>query len=66
MGDDHRACKWEQIGPCVYCTDHDIRLYQGMLPEDRRPTCSQHNWDTEAGVGFYQQCRNCGAMEWFE
>ena len=62
----HGGCSWRQVGPCVYCNDHDIRLYQGMLPEYRRPTCMEHDWDEETGLGFYFQCRTCGVMEWPE
>jgi len=28
----HDACRWEQAGPFVHCTDHGTRLYQGDLP----------------------------------
>ena len=31
----HADCVWMQIGPCVYCVDHDMRLYQGKLPPTR-------------------------------
>ena len=63
---DHEGCTWEQVGPCVYCADHSYRLYQGSLPEDRRPPCTAHDWDEESGVGFFMQCRTCGVVEWFE
>jgi len=63
---DHEPCEWRQVGPCVYCSQHHVRLYQGSLPQDRRPPCSRHDWDEEIGVGFYQQCRSCGVVEWFE
>jgi len=66
MLNSHQSCTWEQVGPCVYCTDHDVRLYQGTLPEDRRPHCEAHDWDEEIGIGFYMQCRRCGVIEWFE
>ena len=62
----HEAHGWVQIGPCVYCKDCRVRLYEGELPTERRPLCDEHEWDVETGVGFYQQCRNCGAIEWFE
>jgi hypothetical protein len=56
----------EQIGPCVYCSDCGLRLYHGQLPKDQRPECSQHDWDTDSGLGFYFQCRTCGDLEWPE
>jgi len=62
----HETCVWEQIGPCVYCADHRERLYQGELPADRKPACSEHDWDQESGFGFYFQCRICGTVEWPE
>lgn len=31
--EEHQGCTWEQVGACVYCSDHDLRLYQGRLPE---------------------------------
>jgi len=31
----HAECAWEQIGPCVYCTTHNERLYQGTIPAGR-------------------------------
>ena len=34
----HDDCPWEQVGPCVYCTTHNVRLYQGTLPEGKRTT----------------------------
>jgi hypothetical protein len=30
----HEDCEWEQVGRCVYCNDHGIRLYQGTIPKD--------------------------------
>ena len=65
----HLRCRWEQIGPCVYCADHHVRLYQGSLPADRRPPAcqpDQHDWDDEEGMGFYGICRTCKTVEWFE
>lgn len=62
----HDTCTLEQVGPCVYCADHNERLYQGMLPADKRPPCTEHDWDEEKGLGFYFQCRTCGVMEWTE
>jgi hypothetical protein len=63
----HEPCAWEQIGPCVYCADHDVRLYQGRLPADRRPAdCVEHDWDEEMGLGFYFICKRCGFKEWAE
>jgi len=62
---NHQKCEWQQVGPCVYCKDHGLRLYHGTLPEDRRPTCTQHDWDEESGQGFYAQCRTCGTMDWY-
>jgi hypothetical protein len=67
---EHEGCAWAQVGPCVYCTDHHVRLYQGELPERKRtvPVCApeDHDWDMEMGQGFYSQCRTCGFMEWHE
>ncbi len=64
----HEDCEWEEVGLCVYCKAHGIRLYQGRLPEARRtvPTCVEHDWDDEQGSGFYSICRICGEREWFE
>lgn len=62
----HDTCNLEQVGPCVYCADHNVRLYQGVLPKDQRPECKEHDWDEETGLGFYFQCRTCGEMEWPE
>jgi len=66
----HADCPWKQVGPCVYCTDHDVRLYQGELPERKRtvPVCAPdaHDWDMEMGMGFYSQCKTCGFTEWNE
>jgi hypothetical protein len=62
----HNTCQWKQMGPCVYCTDHDLRLYQGQLPSSRRPPCAEHDWDYEQGLGFYFICRRCGEREWTE
>lgn len=67
---EHRDCAWEQIGPCVYCADHDVRLYQGDLPDHKRtvPKCADgdHDWDEEQGLGFYFICKRCGVREWTE
>lgn len=62
----HEPCAWEQVGPCVYCSDHSVRLYEGTLPEGRRPPCDGHEWDEEMGLGFYFQCKRCGLVEWPE
>ena len=67
---EHDDCTWQQVGPCVWCTDHGLRLYQGDLPDRKRtiPRCApgEHDWDPDAGLGFYYQCRTCGEMEWTE
>lgn len=64
----HEDCPWEQVGPCVYCTTHGLRLYQGDLPDRKRtiPKCpeGQHRWDPEQGLGFYFICEVCGVKEW--
>ena len=64
----HDGCTWKQAGPCVYCTDHGIRLYQGELPERKRTVPrgarGEQDWDPEMGLGFYSQCRTCGFTEW--
>ena len=68
--EEHDACTWEAIGPCVYCANHGTRLYQGDLPEQRRttPRCpdGDHDWDEEMGMGFYILCKRCGFREWCE
>lgn len=33
----HSDCKWEQVGPCVYCADHNERLFQGRLKKTDQP-----------------------------
>lgn len=53
----HGGCKWEQVGPCVYCADHNERLYSGRLPP--RVNCPGHEWDEQPGDGFWA-CRHCG------
>jgi len=66
----HNDCAWKQVGPCVYCTDHGVRLYQGTLPEHKRtvPRCDpySHDWDPEMGMGFCSICQTCGELEWHE
>jgi hypothetical protein len=66
----HSDCAWKQVGPCVWCSDHGVRLYQGDLPDSKRtvPVCESdaHEWDMEMGMGFYSQCTVCGFMEWHE
>jgi hypothetical protein len=62
----HEPHEWQQVGPCVYCVPCNIRLYQGTLPEDKKPPCAEHDWDYDSGMGFYYQCRKCGEMEWTE
>lgn len=32
----HAGHTLSQVGPCVYCDDCDIRLYQGTLPDKKR------------------------------
>lgn len=32
----HENCVWKQVGRCVYCADHDVRLYQGEPPKERK------------------------------
>jgi hypothetical protein len=32
----HIDHNWRKIGGCVYCTDCDVRLYHGDLPEEKR------------------------------
>ena len=67
---EHAAHGWEQVGPCVWCTTCNVRLYQGDIPEQKRavPKCAPdaHDWDMEMGMGFYSQCRICGFTEWNE
>ena len=62
----HAPHTWRQVGLCVYCDDCGERLYQGQLPDDRRPKCDRHDWDDEMGQGFYFQCKRCGVIEWSE
>lgn len=69
--DGHESCTWEQVGPCVYCISHDVRLYQGTIPADRltTPPCMEHRWDdgdSMSQAGFYFLCLDCGAQEWTE
>ena len=66
---EHDGCRWEQVGPCVYCADHHERLYQGRLPDSRRtkPACTEHEWDDGDSMcqgGFYFLCLRCGEQEW--
>lgn len=70
---EHEAHTWEQVGLCVWCTDCDVRLYEGELPAERRtvPKCpdGQHDWDngdSMAQCGFFFLCLRCGAKEWTE
>lgn len=67
---EHAPCVWKQVGPCVYCIDHNIRLYEGDLPDSKRttPKCAdgEHEWDPEMGLGFYMICVICGLREWCE
>lgn len=60
----HEGHTWEQVGLCVYCVDCEVRLYQGTVPADRRPSCDEHRWDDESGQGYYSVCERCGAVEW--
>lgn len=66
---EHGGCR-KQVGPCVWCADHGVRLYQGDLPDSKRvvPACAPdaHEWDMEMGAGFYSQCTICGFTEWHE
>jgi hypothetical protein len=66
----HDACQLEQVGPCVYCKDHGLRLYHGSLPDNKRtaPKCApgEHDWDPEMGQGFYYLCTRCSEIEWAE
>lgn len=64
MLERHEPCQWEQVGPCVYCADHKVRLYNGSLPTNRRPPCDSHDWDQDEGLGFYFICKKCGTKEW--
>jgi len=69
--DAHAECRWEQVGPCVYCSDHGERLYQGTLPDERRttPKCIEHRWDDGDSMcqsGFYFLCLDCGEQDWPE
>lgn len=65
---EHEPCAWRQVGACVYCTDHGVRLYQGDLPDRKRtiPKCApdEHKWDPDFGQGFYVICEKCGVKEW--
>lgn len=67
---EHETCTWKQVGLCVWCDDHGIRLYQGDLPEARRtvPKCADkdHDWDPDMGQGFYLICLTCGHREWLD
>lgn len=67
---EHESCSWRQIGLCVYCADHGVRLYQGDLPDRKRttPRCAsgEHEWDPEMGQGYYLICEKCGVKEWLD
>ena len=68
----HESHRWEEVAPCVYCADCNVRLYQGVLPDDRDPgraarqAACDHDWDMDFGLGFYLVCRTCGLQEWTE
>ena len=74
LTEDHINCRLEQVGPCVWCIDHNMRLYQGRLPADRNPglaVCERegHQWDDADSMcqsGFYYLCTRCGEQEWTE
>jgi hypothetical protein len=69
---EHRPHRWEEVGICVWCVDCNVRLYQGNLPEWKDPgrparqALCDHDWDPEAGLGFYFICTKCGFKEWAE
>jgi hypothetical protein len=69
---DHEPHRWEKVGPCVWCADCNLRLYQGELPDHKDPGRAErqancdHDWDPEMGQGFYIVCRTCGYQEWCE
>ncbi len=69
----HDGCRWEQVGLCVYCADHVVRLYEGDLPDVKRttPKCAadDHDWDDGDSMsqgGFFLLCLRCGEREWTE
>ena len=66
----HGEHRWEEVGPCVWCADCNVRLYQGTLPDDKAPAnramCQHHNQDWESGLGFYGICEDCGERIWAE
>jgi len=67
---EHEPHRWEEVGPCVYCADCNMRLYQGSLPDHKDPSraarqaACDHDWDPEMGQGFYFVCVKCGFKEW--
>lgn len=42
LHDDHI---WERIGPCVYCDDCKVRLYQGRIPDSHTKVRVHSYWD---------------------
>lgn len=69
---EHERHRWAQVGPCVWCDDCDVRLYNGQLPRERNPEASVcerdgHDWDDANSMcqsGFYFRCLRCGEKEW--
>jgi hypothetical protein len=70
--EEHADCRWVEVPPCVYCDDHNVRLYQGTIPPEKDPALAAkraacvHVWDEERGLGFYFICKLCGFKEWAE
>lgn len=74
----HADCEWEEVPPCVYCKDHNVRLYQGEIPASKNPelaakraACAHqdHLLDddgNEHGMGFYWICADCGYKGWYD
>ena len=62
----HEPCAWMQVGPCVYCTDHQIRLYGRESCSDRSGTvpCCARGSRLGSGDwhGVYGQCRTVAAI----
>ena len=41
----HAECRWEQVGMCVWCADHNQRLYIGDLPDEKLPADQREKRD---------------------
>lgn len=64
--EEHARCNLVQVGPCVWCKDHDERLWQGRLPgaaaDDDGPDLPEHyDPDDFEALGLSPSpCPECG------